>query len=237
MLAMGSAQTPMSAGADHPWATGPTHARLAEGAVHVWRADLTAVKDELGQLLCGDERARAEGILDERHRRLWSRSRGVLRALLGGYLQSDPSTLRFASGAHGKPELPDTRLSFNLSHSGQLALYAITEMGSIGVDIEVTRRAIDEVALASRMFGSAEARRLAELDPVSRKQEFLGAWTRNEAKVKCRGTGIGNASADTRELWVADLEVGSGAAAALALERPARELCCWDWPPARGALG
>src|SRR5271167_1851046 len=83
MLAMGSAQTPMSDGADHPWAPGPTHARLTEGAVHVWRTDLTAVKDELAQLLCGDERARAEGILGERQRRLWSRSRGVLRALLG----------------------------------------------------------------------------------------------------------------------------------------------------------
>jgi 4'-phosphopantetheinyl transferase len=237
MLAMESAKTPMSAGADRPWAPGPTHARLAEGAVHVWLADLMGVNDELGQLLCGDERARAEGILGERHRRLWSRSRGVLRALLGDYLQRDPSTLRFASGAHGKPELLDARLSFNLSHSGGLALYAITEIGSVGIDIEVTRRPIDEVALASRMFGSAEARRLAELDPVSRRQEFLGAWTRNEAKAKCRGTGIGIASEDTRELCVADLEVGSEAAAAVALEHPARELCCWDWPPARSVLG
>src|SRR5271166_4052301 len=122
----------MPATADRSWTPGPPEPRLAQGAVHVWRADLQAVPDELAGALCPEERARAGRLLSERDRRLWARSRGVLRALLGQYLRRDPSALRFAAGAHGKPELRDDAAgstaafkdgsaklpqpSFNLSH-------------------------------------------------------------------------------------------------------------------------
>jgi 4'-phosphopantetheinyl transferase len=203
----------------------------------VWRADLSTVSGDLGELLSAQERARAERFLSEPAGELWRRSRGVLRALLGLYLQTDPLELRFATAEHGKPELLGGALSFNLSHSAQLALYAFTEAGAVGVDVEVARRPIDEVALAAQMFGPAEAERLRELDPHQRSHQFLRAWTRNEAVVKCRGTGIGRASASTVEPWIAELHVGSGAAAAVALERPARELRRWTWPPGAAVAG
>ena len=82
------------------------------------------------------------------------------------------------------------------------------EAGPVGVDVEVPRRAIDEVALAARAFGPAEARRLEGLDPAVRAQEFLRAWVRHEAQLKCRGTGIGGAPA--------------GASGRRAVDRPAR---------------
>ena len=96
----------------------------------------------------------------------------------------------------------------------------------------MARRALDEVALAERTFGPAESKRLAELDPPARKREFLRLWVRHEAEVKCRGTGFaGKDAADTseRELWIAELQVGVRAAAAVALSEAPRELCCWDW--------
>jgi 4'-phosphopantetheinyl transferase len=238
--------------AQDAWAPGPLHPLLADGAVHVWRADLTAVGGDLGELLCSEERARAERFLGERDRQLWTRSRGVLRALLGRYLRQDPSSLRFATGAHGKPALvehdsepPATpplscarspRLSFNMSHSGQLALYAFSEAGAVGVDIEGARQPSDEVAIAARVFGAAVARRLERLDPAARQREFLRAWVRHEAELKCLGVGIGRAHAgvDRRMLWVAELDLGPSAAAAVAAERPARELRCWDWAAGEG---
>ena len=202
--------------------------------------------DDLAGLLCPEEQARAERLLSERDRRLWTRSRGLLRALLSRYLHEEPSALRFATGAHGKPELSDEadgpssasqhdpsrqrKLSFNLSHSGQLALYAFTEAGPVGVDVEVARRSIDEIALAARVFGPAEARRLEELEPAIREGEFLRVWTRHEAQLKCHGTGIGAGTANASELWIAELDIGAGAAATVALERPPREMRCWDWP-------
>ncbi len=218
--------------ADRSWAPGPLHPRLDVGSVHVWRADLEAVADELVELLCGEEQARAERMLSERDRRMWTRSRGVLRALLGHYLQREPSTITFARGAHGKPQLTPPRPSFNLSHSGQLAVYAFTWTGPVGVDVEVARRPVNEIALARRTFGGEEARRLEELDPASREREFRRLWVRHEAELKCRGSGIGGApeSPATGEPWIAELDVGPRAAAAVAVHKPPRELCCWDWP-------
>jgi hypothetical protein len=120
-----------------------------------------------------------------------------------------------------------------LSHSGQLALYAFTESGAVGLDVEVARRTINEVAVARRAFGPGEARRLEGLAPPIREREFLRAWARYEAELKCRGTGIGVVDTGTGggAPWIAQLDVGSHAAAAVALEHPARDLRCWEWRP------
>ena len=170
-------------------------------------------------------------MLNKRDGQLWMRSRGVLRVLLGRYLQQDPGALRLSTGAHGKPELRPQGLSFNLAHSGRLALYAIAETGAVGVDVEIARRPVNEVAVAERSFGPVEARRLADLDPAAREREFRRLWVRHEARLKCRGTGIGGTSAEasTGQLWIAELDVGDRAAAAVAADAPPRELCTWDW--------
>jgi 4'-phosphopantetheinyl transferase len=237
----------MPAAAGGAWRSAPERPQLSCGAVHVWRADLTSLSDDLAELLSPDEHVRAQRMPRERDGRLWARGRGALRALLGRYLSCDPRALRFAYERHGKPVLahdarrpsagappaePKTaRLHFNMSHSQRLALYAFTEAGPVGVDVQVARRAIDEVALAARAFGLAESRRLEGLDPARRGQEFLRAWVRHEARLKCRGSGIGGtpAGASGTELWSAQLEVGSGAAAAVAADQPPSELRCWDW--------
>jgi 4'-phosphopantetheinyl transferase len=223
---------------EHAWAPGPLRPLLADDVVHVWRADVTAVPADLGELLCDRELARADRIASEREAELWRRSRGLLRALLGRYLQREPRSLRFTSGKHGKPELvPEAgerpTLSFNVSHSGVLALYAFSGAGAVGVDVEVGRHTVDEVAIAARAIGAAEAERLRALDPAVRRREFLRAWARHEAELKCLGVGIGaarsaSASASARP-WIAQLEVGPDAGAAVATECPPRELRCLEW--------
>jgi 4'-phosphopantetheinyl transferase len=229
------------------WAPGPLRPRLADGAVHLWRAELAAVSDDLIEVLSPDERARAERFLKARDGRLWARAHGVLRVLIGRYLDADPGGLRFAAGEHGKPALIDDvvvepagaeaavararTLSFNLSHSGQLAVYAFSKAGAVGVDVEVARRALDVGAIARRVFGAAEARRLELLDPATREQEFLRAWTRREAQLKCRGTGIGGRAANRgeRTLWTCELDIAERGGAAIAVERRPRELQRWRW--------
>jgi 4'-phosphopantetheinyl transferase len=224
----------MAASAKDVWAPGPSRPRLAAGAVHVWRADLAHADTSLGELLSEDERERAGRLLNEHQRELWRRSRGLLRELLGRYLQADPPSLRFADGEHGKPGLadadPDTP-AFNMSHSGQLALYAFSAAGAVGVDVEVARRPVDEVAIAARMLGEGEAQRLQALEPESRRREFLRAWARHEAELKCLGVGLGEASAGRSgpRPSVVELELGLEAGAAVASEQPAQELCCMDW--------
>jgi len=217
--------------AERAWATGPARPLLNECAVHVWRAELRTVTDDLAELLCKQERTRGERLLSEDDARLWMRSRGVLRALLGRYLEEDPNSLRFSTGAHGKPELTSQTLSFNLAHSQGLALYAIAETGAVGVDVEVARRRVNEVALAARTFGPAESRRLAGLDPAGRTREFLRLWVRHEAELKRRSTGIGGVipDADSSGSWIKELDMGERAAAAVAADAAPRELRLWDW--------
>lgn len=241
------------------WSPGPRGPRTRAGVVEVWRADLTAAPAELQELLCDEERERAQRILRTEARALWTRSRGLLRALLGRYLECDPRELCFELGAHGKPKLadngpagPDVR--FNLSHSGPLVLVAVSAHHEVGVDVEHTRTRSDdgahELALAERVFGVAEAQRLWELDQGQRAGELLRAWAMHEARLKCLGTGLPGTSLagpgtpgehrtapDSPDgLWTATLDVGPGAAAAVAAQGAhARELRCWDWLDERGA--
>ncbi len=240
------AATSADLGARAGWTPGPAEPELPAGAIDVWRAELTGTNERLGALLCEQERARADRLLSERTRLLWTRSRGVLRALLGRYLREDPRTLRFTGEAHGKLSLLEradgsrrgnrspsgASVSFNLSHSGTLALYAFCAGAAVGVDVEADRRPIDEVAIAARMLGASDAAHLRAIaDPAVRRSEFLRAWTRYEAQLKCLGTGIGAGASgvDRGRVWVAELEPGGGAAGAVACAREPRELRCWTW--------
>jgi phosphopantetheinyl transferase len=194
------------------------------GVVDVWRVDLGRKADEgLTELLCAQESARAEGITDIRRRAMWTRSRGALRELLARYLDADPRELRFVLGDHGKPRLGSERpetwreggsgpvgdLHFNLSHSGELMLLAVTDGREVGVDVE-----------------RARARYTAE---------FLRAWTMREATVKCLGSGLASAPIARddapEEMWTAELDIGPQAFAAIAVEgAEACELYRRDWP-------
>jgi 4'-phosphopantetheinyl transferase len=227
------------------WLRGPSEPLLADTAVHVWHVDLTTVDDGLADSLSAAERERALGIADEDARRLWRRSRGVLRELLARYLRERSGALALGVGRNGKPRLTGgarQALSFNLSHSRQLCLYAFTAVGSVGIDIEVvpersSRGGGDRVTLARRAFGEPHARRLRALTPAAREREFLRLWTRHEAELKYRGVGLGAARVEDRargeaspEPWIVELEVGPRAVAALASERaPEGDLRLWRW--------
>jgi 4'-phosphopantetheinyl transferase len=243
-----SAGTSAASVADVEWAPGPERPELPEGAVDVWRAELGSVDERLAELLCEEERARAERLLNERTRVLWTRSRGLLRTLLGRYLEADPHALRFVEDPRGKPSLGapaggsppgepagakgGASVSFNLSHSHTLALYAFSRNAPVGIDVEADRHPIDELAIAARMLGADAAAHLrAMTDQGERRREFLRAWTRYEAELKCLGAGIGGGGPGLggRGLWVAQLEPGGDAAGAVACVREPRELRCWTW--------
>ena len=160
---------------------------------------------------------------------MWARSRGVLRALLGRYLDRDPRTLRFVLGPHGKPALlrDDTEsvedLRFNLSHSGSLALYAVTVGRAVGIDVEVSRPRVNELAVAERMLGG--------LSSQARARGLLRAWVTHEATVKCLGVGLATPPKGPHpdDPWTAELDVGPPAAAAVAVAGGPCELRCYRW--------
>jgi 4'-phosphopantetheinyl transferase len=226
------------------WVPGPRRPRLVAQAAHVWRADLRTVTDGVLASLSASERDRAGRFLDEAEGLLWARARGVLRALLARYLDVEPATVEFRVDPRGKPNLVrhgrGAPLSFNMSHSAPLALYAFTKAEAVGVDVETPReRAIDSVAIATRVLGVHEGHRLAALEPAERERQFLRAWTRREATLKCRGIGLlGGAEAQGRDvarvlsgtrLCVRDLDLGAAAVGAVAFSARPGQLLCWAW--------
>jgi 4'-phosphopantetheinyl transferase len=208
--------------------------RLADGELHVWRCELSDVGEQLLDALSPDERARAAGYARADRGLLWAHSRAALRALLGAYTATPPASLRFQATPDGKPAL-EGGPAFNLAHSGPLALYALSAAGEVGVDVELARERSNarRAGVAGRAFGPKQAAHLLGLPPEHRERELLRLWVAHEARVKHAGSGL--AGATQAEVWLAELPLGDGAAAAVALASPPQALRLWQWPPSADA--
>src|SRR6266566_6326583 len=116
----------------------PSSFQLASDEVHSWCASLDVPPETSARLyatLTPDERTRSARFQFERDRQRFIVARGVLRDLLGRYLQTQPSQINFVYNAFGKPDLsPEfgARLKFNLSHSAGFALIAIAPASNVG---------------------------------------------------------------------------------------------------------
>lgn len=203
------------------WTPGVGRDRLVLGAVDVWHADLDRIA-EGDATLSEAERARSARFRFEADRRRWVRCRATLRLLLGSYLGCEPGDVRLEAGPRGKPAVAGGGIEFNLSHSWGRAVFAFAIDNPVGVDIEHEGRVLDPLA-AARMLGDGEWKRLAALPRQRLDAAFVRAWVRHEAGVKCRGERIGTAL-EPGAVELTDLDVGPGAAAALALTRVADQL-------------
>ncbi len=78
-----------------------------------------------------------------------------------------------------------------MAHSGDVFLYAVSLGRTVGVDVERKKEGLDVEAIARRYFAPEEARRLLEqAPPEERVPNFYRCWTRKEAYLKARGTGL-----------------------------------------------
>lgn len=247
---------------DVPWLSPPGRLGLARSAVHVWRAGLDqspSQADGFLNTLDDDELSRADRFYFSRDRERFIVARGVLRAILGRYLNRVPESLGFDYNIHGKPALAsesdaDT-IHFNLSHSHGTALYAFARGREIGVDLEFIRCDLEAEQIAERFFSHREISTLRALPQSLRKYAFFLCWTRKEAYIKARGDGLSmpldqfdvslipgepaallSTQPDTDDAlrWsLRNLIPASGYAAALATKGRDWTLFCWQWPAIR----
>ena len=120
-----------------------------------------------------------------------ARSHAALRLILAAITGSEPRSIRFATGYRGKPYLPDPRAPhFSLSHSGDLALIAVTPDGPVGVDVERIRSDLDIAAFARDLVATRDIARIEALPPEQHERAWFQAWTRLEAVAKASGAGI-----------------------------------------------
>jgi 4'-phosphopantetheinyl transferase len=181
----------------------------------------------------------------------------VLRDILSRYLGVPPSALVFRYSTYGKPALAAgfdaARVCFNISHSHEMALFAVTCEREIGVDIEHLGRDIHAEEIAEHFFSAHERASLRTLPAAAKHEAFFNCWTRKEAYIKAHGEGLSlpldqfdvsllpgepaallatrNDPWEARRWSLQALSPGSGYVAALAVEGQGWQLSCWHWGP------
>jgi 4'-phosphopantetheinyl transferase len=204
----------------------------------LWRATINSDFSFDEKILTADERVRVDRFRFENDRKMFRLAHGLLRYLLGAYLYQDPRQIKFSYTDFGKPYLtPNSgqkQIEFNLSHSGNLLLIAVTQEVPVGVDVEQIRPLPDLDQVAARFFSSGEQLDLNTLSGSEKIAAFFHCWTRKEAVIKACGEGLSMSldsfqvsllpgepasfvlSPDQRSWLLLDLETAPGYAAAVA---------------------
>jgi 4'-phosphopantetheinyl transferase len=241
------------------WPSPPTQWSLGDGEIHVWAGSLQATAAGTltsARVLSRDEEARAGRFRFERDRDRFIVGRGLLRTLLAVYLDGDPSRLKFDYGPNGKPALSEFARShgvhFNLAHSEDLLLVAVTLTWEIGVDVERIRPFADAEGIARRFFSQREWEGLRSLTDAQKPPAFFRLWTRKEAWLKATGDGISDSLGQVEVSFLAgeparllslpgspevvhnwslrELVPAPGFVGALAVPTQDMRLNCWRWP-------
>jgi 4'-phosphopantetheinyl transferase len=234
----------------------PDVIELKDNQVHVWRVKTAAdasANERLAALLSEDERQRAKQFRFDRDRRLYTAAHAAMRSLVAFYLGVPGSEIHLASGAQGKPSIRQpagSRLQFNLSHSHELALLAVTRGKAVGVDVELVKDfPFHEVA--HRFFTAKEVASLSALPQALQRQAFYKCWTSKEAFLKAKATGLSgqldevqivsspeslvNIVAHVPGWSLMELRHLDGYEAALVIEGGPALIHCYGWePPAAG---
>lgn len=144
-------------------------------------------------MLSKEEQERAKGFKFALHRSRFIASHGFTRAVLARYLSIKDIDIVYNKGNHGKPYLTSINkqnIQFNLSHSHDLALLAVTQGNEVGVDIEYCQRKTDWQGIVKRFFTATEQKALFLLPEIQQREAFFQLWTRKEAYMKVLGTGL-----------------------------------------------
>jgi 4'-phosphopantetheinyl transferase len=234
---------------------------LCENQVDVWHIHLEAQPDEVQhyrRLLAPDEVERADRFHFEKHRRRFTLARAAMRQILGRYINADPHDVVFSYGPRGKPALAgieEQSIQFNLSHSEDIALLAVAQGQTLGIDIEFINPEFATEDIAKRFFSRSEAECLMALRPQERAEAFFCCWTRKESYIKALGDGLSlpldsfevafgpdvpaallQVTADPREVtrWsMYDIEAAHGYRAALVVEGRGHHLRRFLWHPSQ----
>lgn len=240
------------------WYSSPEQFVLSGDEVHVWHATLEqspSVIETLFNILTLDEQHRAAKYYFRKDGEQYVVARGVLRVIIGGYLNMKPEQLRFSYSPFGKPALisgsGESEIRFNLAHSGNIALYAFSRERELGIDIEHMHEDFDYLEIAEHFFSRAEISSLRAVPTQAQARAFFNCWTRKEAYLKAHGAGLSLAldsfdvslapgepaallrvrdDAQAASRWsLQEIDVDSGYVAALVVEGHGWRLKRWQW--------
>ena len=179
------------------WQPTPDDLTLSTGHVDIWKCCVKLGDDQIGELsslLSTEEKARAQRLKIAEKQNQFIIARGRLRQNLGKYLNLDQHAFKFEYAVHGKPYMEERwqghEISFNVSHSHNFILIAMSLDHQLGIDIEKIQHGKDHTALARRFFSKREQAELTVLPEEIKTRAFYSCWARKEAFVKAVGDGI-----------------------------------------------
>jgi len=170
---------------------------INEGEVHIWKISLSTPTEStkyLIQSLSKDEHTRADRILCEQRRQRNKIARGYLRKILSVYVKNPPTDLVFYYGPHGKPYLyqpnREKKIEFNLSHSENLMVIAISKNSRVGIDLEHIRNVSEKNVIIKKIFSVQDQQIFTSFSEEEKEFAFFSCWTYKEAYLKALGIGL-----------------------------------------------
>lgn len=222
--------------------------QLAANEIQIWTADLSLTPDqekECLSCLSAEEKERALRFRLPLHTTRFIASHSFLRQIIGKYLNIAPEIIDFDYTKNQKPFLrrdQARRLQFNLSHSGNLCVIALTLDVPVGIDIEKIQETYKQ-PVAERFFSHRENAELAALTEQERTAAFYRIWARKETLIKAVGKGLSIPltsfsvhAANIPELveledetWqLLPLNIAPGYESAVATRPPVKKLSVWS---------
>lgn len=165
------------------------HPTLPAGVLHLWHARPPSGGDGLRRLealLSPAEQERAARFLRDVDRNGFVAGRGLLRLLLGRYLDTDPARLTIGATPSGKPRI-DGPIEFNLSHSEDRLLIGFARDRAVGVDIQ---RIVPDFPWRDHLDDVFSPEERAALTGADDQAAFFSCWVRKEALTKAQGMGL-----------------------------------------------
>lgn len=150
--------------------------------------------EQLYSFLSSDEKQRADRLKVELKKKQFIVSRSALRKILSNSIDIPNDEVNFYYSEHGKPFIENKynnkAIEFNISHSDQCILIAISMKNQLGVDIEKINTEINYESLSKRFFSERENEYFRNIEPDKQLDTFYAIWTRKEAFIKATGQGI-----------------------------------------------
>lgn len=180
------------------WQNCPSRLSISQSEIHIWRVDLDCVNynaEKHFSLLSSEEVKHCNQFVFLRDRYRYQVTHGMKRIILASYLDCDPQCLCFEAGKYGKPAITSLHnslnIQFNISHSHNIILMAMTIENTLGIDIEYHLKKISIDNLSEFLFSPMEKQTFLALKSQPEKTEaFFRYWTRKEAYLKAKGIGL-----------------------------------------------
>lgn len=180
------------------WKKPPCKLAISRSEIHVWKREInidSKKHEDPFAILSKEEIQRLKSFQFAKDRFFYAMTHVMKRWVLAQYLNEIPEKLNFTFNEQGKPSILKQQnwlnLEFNISHSHQIILIALTLDDPIGIDVEYHSQHTPIEDLSEFIFSPVEKYFFSTLASQEEKiNAFFRCWTRKEAYLKAEGVGL-----------------------------------------------